>query len=230
MTTTSTRGVNGSQLEGRRAYRVVLVDDHPVVRLGLRQMLDAEPDLEVCGEADGAASALSVIRDKSPDLVVVDVSLADGSGLDLVKQLSSSDRSLRILVSSMHDEALFAERALRAGALGYINKEESVNEMVDAIRRVLTGSIYLSQPMTDRLLRTITQSDMEQGKATLDRLSDRELEVFELLGQGMTTRQAATRLNLSVKTIETYRENIKTKLNLENNNELICRAAQWVVG
>jgi DNA-binding NarL/FixJ family response regulator len=225
MTTTKS-----SMRNGARAHRVVLVDDHPVVRLGLRQMLNAEEDFEVCGEADGSAAALSVIREKCPDLVVVDVSLADGSGLDLVKQLATSDPSIRILVSSMHDEALFAERALRAGALGYINKEEAVTEMVDAMRKVLAGSIYLSQNMTDRLLRTITQNDMEQGNATLDRLSDRELEVFELLGQGLTTRQAADRLHLSVKTIETYRENIKTKLNLENNNELICRAAQWVVG
>ncbi len=214
---------------GRRPYRVVIVDDHPVVRLGLRQLLENEPDLELCGEAEGAAEALSVIEETRPDLVVIDISLKNGSGLSLVKQITAQDRTIKTLVSSMHDEALFAERALRAGAMGYINKEEAIDQMVSAMRRVLAGSIYLSPGMTDRVLQSIARGELEGGKVTLEQLSDRELEVFELIGKGLTTRQAADHLNLSVKTIETYRENIKTKLNLENNNELICRAAQWIV-
>jgi DNA-binding NarL/FixJ family response regulator len=214
---------------GRRPYRVVIVDDHPVVRLGLRQLLENEPDLELCGEAEGAAEALSVIEETRPDLVVIDISLKNGSGLSLVKQITAQDRTIKTLVSSMHDEALFAERALRAGAMGFINKEEAIDQMVSAMRRVLAGSIYLSPGMTDRVLQSIARGELEGGKVTLEQLSDRELEVFELIGKGLTTRQAADHLNLSVKTIETYRENIKTKLNLENNNELICRAAQWIV-
>lgn len=211
-----------------RPHRIAVVDDHPLVRLGISRILAEEPDLELCGEADGAASALSMVRSACPDLVIVDLTLADGSGLGLVKQLTASDSSIKVLVSSMHDEAQFAERALRAGAMGYISKGTAIEHLVGAIRKVLAGSIYLSQPMTDRLLRSITQSDMERGRATLDSLSDRELEVFELLGRGMTTRDAAEHLHLSVKTVETYRENLKTKLNLEHSNELICRAAQWV--
>ena len=211
-----------------RPCRIVIVDDHPVVRLGLRQMLADEPDYEICGEAEGAPEALSVIDAACPDLVIVDVSLKNGSGLDLVKQLAARDRSINVLVSSMHDETLFAERALRAGAKGYINKEEAVDCMVEALRRVHSGAIYLSQSMTDRLLQSIASGDLENGKAPLEQLSDREMEVFELIGQGLTTRGTAGHLGLSVKTVETYRENIKTKLNLENNNELICRAAQWV--
>jgi DNA-binding NarL/FixJ family response regulator len=211
-----------------RPHRIAIVDDHPLVRLGIARILAEEPDLVLCGEADGAAAALSMVRSSCPDLVVVDLTLADGSGLGLTKQLTSSDASIKVLVSSMHDEAQFAERALRAGAMGYITKAAAVDDLLVAIRRVLAGSIYLSQTMTDRLLLTITQSDMERGRASLDRLSDRELEVFELLGRGMTTRDTAEHLHLSVKTVETYRENLKTKLNLEHSNELICRAAQWV--
>jgi DNA-binding NarL/FixJ family response regulator len=211
-----------------RPHRIAVVDDHPLVRLGIRRILADESDLELCGEADGAAAALSMVRSTCPDLVIVDLTLADGSGLGLVKQLTASDSSIKVLVSSMHDEAQFAERALRAGAMGYISKGTAIEHLVAAIRRVLAGSIYLSQAMTDRLLRSITQSEMERGQATLDRLSDRELEVFELLGRGMTTRDTAEHLHLSVKTVETYRENLKTKLNLEHSNELICRAAQWV--
>lgn len=213
-----------------RPCRVVVVDDHPVVRLGIEQMLERVDDFTICGFAESEADAIGVIEDRCPDLVVVDISLKNGSGLDLVKQLAAKDPSLKILVSSMHDENLFAERALRAGAKGYINKENAIDSMIEALRKVWSGSIYLSQPMTDRLLQSIAQGDLSDGKAPLEQLSDRELEVFELIGQGLTTRAVAEHLGLSVKTVETYRENIKNKLNLENNNELICRAAQWVVG
>lgn len=211
-----------------RPCRIVIVDDHPVVRLGLTQMLADQQEFEICGEAEGAAEALSVIEQACPDLVIVDISLKNGSGLSLVKQLAAKDRSIKVLVSSMHDETLYAERALRAGALGYIAKEEAIDSMVDALRKVRSGAIYLSPAMTDRVLQSIAWGELENGRAPLEQLSDRELEVFELIGQGLTTRSTADHLGLSVKTVETYRENIKTKLNLENNNELICRAAQWV--
>jgi DNA-binding NarL/FixJ family response regulator len=216
--------------DGARPCRIVIVDDHPVVRLGLEQMLAKEPDFEICGTAESAPEALGVIEECCPDLVIADISLKNGSGLDLVKQLTVTDPSLKILVSSMHDENLYAERAIRAGAKGYINKETAIDCMVDALHKVRSGSIYLSQAMTDRLLQSIARGDLDEGKAPLEQLSDRELEVFELIGQGMTTRSTADHLGLSVKTVETYRENIKNKLNLENNNELICRAAQWVAG
>jgi DNA-binding NarL/FixJ family response regulator len=212
----------------QRPCRIVVVDDHPVVRLGLKQMLENEPEFEICGEAEGAPEALSVIDETCPDLVVVDISLKDGSGLSLIKQLTETDPSIKVLVSSMHDEKLFAERALRAGARGYINKEKAIGSMVDALRKVQSGAIYLSETMTDRILQAIARGDLEGGRAPLEQLSDREFEVFELIGHGKTTRATAEHLGLSVKTVETYRENIKTKLNLENNNELICRAAQWV--
>jgi DNA-binding NarL/FixJ family response regulator len=211
-----------------RPCRVVIVDDHPVVRLGLEQMLEGESDFELCGFAEGAPEALTVIDECSPDLVVVDISLKNGSGLALVKQLAAKDANLKMLVSSMHDENLYAERALRAGAKGYINKETAIDCMMEALRKVNSGSIYLSQAMTDRLLQSIASGDLADGNAPLEQLSDRELEVFELIGQGSTTRSVAEHLGLSIKTVETYRENIKNKLSLENNNELICRAAQWV--
>jgi DNA-binding NarL/FixJ family response regulator len=211
-----------------RPCRVVIVEDHPTVRLGLTKLLAERPDFEVCGEAEGAAEALSVIETCCPDLVIVDVSLKNGSGLGLIKQLAAKDRTIKVLVSSMHDDTLFAERALRAGAMGYINKAENIDTMIEALCKVRSGAIHLSQEMTDRILQSIASGDLEKGRAPLEQLSDRELEVFELIGQGLTTRSTATHLGLSVKTVETYRENIKTKLNLENNNELICRAAQWV--
>jgi len=215
--------------KAERPCRVVVVDDHPLVRLGLEQLLAGEDDFEICGFAESEAEALGVIEERCPDLIVVDISLKNGSGLDLVKHLASKDRSVKILVSSMHDENLFAERALRAGAKGYINKETAIDCMIEALRKVRSGSIYLSEAMTDRLLQAIAYSDLSEGKAPLEQLSDREFEVFEFIGQGLTTRAVAERLGLSVKTVETYRENIKNKLSLENNNELICRAAQWVV-
>lgn len=212
-----------------RSARVLIVDDHPVVRAGFRTMLEDVPDLEVCGEADGAAAALEALERNRPDLMIVDISLADGSGLDLVKQVAHSHPSVRMLIASMHDESLFAERALRAGAHGYINKSAAVGDLVAAVRKVLSGSIVLSQEMTDRLLMSVAAGDLTRGVDELSHLSDRELEVFELLGQGRTTKETADHLNLSIKTIETYRENIKEKLSIDNNNELICRAAQWVV-
>jgi DNA-binding NarL/FixJ family response regulator len=211
-----------------QAARIFIVDDHPVMRLGLRTLISSEPDLEVCGETDNIPTALTLVEQGCPDIVLVDISLKGGSGIELIKQITARCPSLRILVVSMHDESLFAERALRAGALGYINKDEAINKGVDAIRQVLSGKVYLSDRMTEHMLGVMANRDRADG-SPLANLSDRELEVFEQIGHGVGTREIAEQLMLSVKTIETYRENIKRKLVLQTNTELIRRAVQWVL-
>jgi len=208
--------------------RVLIVDDHPVVRRGLAELINDEPDLEVCGEACDASDALRQVEVKHPDVVVVDISLQSGNGIELIQQIKERDDRIKTLVSSMHDESLFAERALRAGAMGYLNKQEPTEKVIDAIREVINGQVYLSSKMANRLLQSVV------GGETLDQdpigsLSNRELEVFELIGQGLTTKKIAGRLHLSPKTIETHREKIKTKLNLSNSTELSRRAVQWVL-
>jgi DNA-binding NarL/FixJ family response regulator len=213
----------------RKRARVLIVDDHPVVRYGLLQMLSNEPDFEVCGEAASAQEALSLVDQRKPDIAVVDISLKGTNGIELVKQIHAMHPEARILVSSMHDEKLFAERALRAGANGYINKQVAITEMVDAIRRVLSGKVYLSAPMTERMVERATRRDSDASRSVMQRLSDRELEVFSLLGDGLSTREVAQRLNLSVKTIETHRAQIKRKLGLRNSTELIQRAVEWTL-
>lgn len=210
--------------------RILVVDDHPVVRQGLTLLIDREADLEVCGEADGLAEAIRAYRDLSPDLTIADLTLKNGSGIELIKELVALDERVMILVVSMHDETLFAERALRAGAKGYIRKEETTEKMADAIRAVLAGRVYLSDQMTDRMLtRSIGNHKEELEESPITTLSDRELEVFEQIGRGVSTKQIADKLHLSPKTVETYRENIKSKLNLKNATELTQHAVQWVL-
>jgi DNA-binding NarL/FixJ family response regulator len=211
------------------AVRVAVVDDHPVVREGLASMVANHPDLTICGSAATAAEALDLVRSERPDLAIIDITLKDGSGLDLIKRLKSLAPELKMLVASMHDEALFAERALRAGAQGYISKEEAIGDLVGAIRHVLSGKIYLSPQMTERLLHSAARGAVEPLQDPVKSLSDRELEVFSLIGEGKTTRQIAQRLDLSIKTIETHREHIKKKLRLESGTELIRFAVEWVV-
>jgi DNA-binding NarL/FixJ family response regulator len=211
-----------------RVNRILVVDDHPIVREGIAAVINRERDLEVCGQAGGLAEAMRLHRELRPDIVVADVSLADGNGLDLVKELSALDPDVKVLVQSMHDESLYAERALRAGARGYINKEEAATQLVNALRQVLRGCVYLSGSMTNRMLSRSVRG-VEGERSPLDSLSDRELEVFEQIGRGMTTRRIAQNLYLSPKTIETYRENIKAKLNLRNATELMQHAVQWVL-
>jgi DNA-binding NarL/FixJ family response regulator len=213
----------------RRPARILIVDDHPVMRLGLRNLISDEADFEVCGEAADAAAALRLVEERDPDLMLIDVSLRGSSGLELIKQVGARPSPPKMLVISMHDEMLFAERALRAGALGYINKEEAPDTVVEAIRHALAGKVYLSGRMTDRVLQLVAGSDRELERPAEASLSDRELEVFEHIGRGVGTRDIAERLGLSVKTIETYRENIKRKLALQSNTELIRRAVQWVL-
>ena len=221
-----TAGVASEPAVGRA--RVMIVDDHPVVRLGLAEVIGSEPDLEVAGMAGDVAEAIDQVALCRPDLVIVDISLKGGSGIDLIEQIKSRHGDLKMLVSSMYDETLFAERALRAGAMGFINKQERPEEMIAAIRQVLAGQVYLSARMANRLLHCVVVGKVPQ-QSPIEGLSNRELEVFELIGGGMTTKQIARKLHLSPKTIETHREKIKKKLNLKNSAELSCRAVQWAL-
>jgi len=209
--------------------RVLIVDDHPLFRRGLRAMIEQEPGLQVCGEAADAGEALRQVSVHEPDLVIVDVSLRKGHGIELVKQIRARNKRVKMLMCSMHDDQLFAERALSAGALGYVNKGEAPETILGSIRAVLHGGVYLSGEVSRRLL---TRGHSGAGAPACrpgDSLSDRELAVFELIGNGFTTRAVAEQLFLSVKTVETYREHIKAKLGLKNGAELARHAAQWVL-
>jgi len=208
---------------------VLVVDDHALVRRGLSTLIGSEPDLVVCGEAADPTEALARLHAQQPDLMIVDLSLQNGHGLDLIRQVRARDERVRVLVLSMHDESLFAERALRAGAHGYINKQEATDKVVHAIRQVLGGKVYLSGAMTERMLQRATDGDVLDVQSPSERLSDRELTVFQMIGEGVGTREIAERLRLSIKTIETYREHIKAKLGLKNSTELGRHAAQWVL-
>ncbi len=211
-----------------KKWRILIVDDHPIVRQGLSALIAHEPDLEVCGGAEDVPDALRQVEQTRPDLVVVDISLKNGHGIDLITEIKERHERVKMLVWSMFDEKLFAERSLRAGALGYVNKQESIDAVVDAIRQVLQGEIYLSSRMTSRLLHRI-RGDTALEQDPVENLSNRELQVFEMLGRGLTTQQIARRLCLSPKTVDTHREKIKTKLNLSNAAELSHRAVQWVL-
>ncbi len=211
-----------------KKFRVLLVDDHPLVRRGLAEVIAREPDLETCGEAADVLEALREVERTNPDVVVIDLTLKTGHGIELIEKLKGRDPRIKTLVSSMHDEMLFAERVLRAGAMGYITKQEPPETLIRAIRQVLRGEVYLSPRMTSRLLHRVAagkpaQEDPVQG------LSNRELQVYEMIGQGLTIQQIATRLHLSPKTVETHREKIKQKLNLKSSTELNRRAVQWVL-
>jgi len=210
--------------------RIVIVDDHALVRLGLTQLIAQEPDMAVCGAASGENEAFALIKEQQPDLAVVDISLRSGNGIELTKRLTARFPKMKVLVASMHDELLFAERALHAGAAGYINKQEATDKVIEAIRHVLGGQIYLSAEMTNHVLHRLGKHRFDpQGQTSLELLSDREWQVFEWIGRGLSTRQVAEQLHLSIKTIETHREHIKQKLNLANAAELTRRAVQWVL-
>jgi DNA-binding NarL/FixJ family response regulator len=212
-----------------RTTRILIVDDHPIVRQGLRMTIEGEADFTICGEAEGLSQAMLMYRETKPDVIIADVSLENGSGIELVKELISQDEGVKVLVCSMHEETLFAERALRAGAKGYINKEQATEKLIVALRRVASGHVYLSEQMTDRMLTRQVGAGDEPPRSAIETLSDRELEVFERIGHGVATRQIAEKLHLSPKTVETYRENIKHKLNLSNATELTQHAVQWVL-
>lgn len=209
--------------------RVLIVDDHPAVREALALRISRQPDLHVCGEASDLAEALQFVSENKPDVAVIDISLKTGNGLDLIKRIKARGEPVRMLVWSMYQESLYAERVLQAGALGYITKEQATDKIVDAIRRVLEGKIYLSEAMTEKLLvRIQSGSVLRQSDRPEECLSDRELEVFQLIGNGVKTQEIATRLNVSPKTIETYRFRMKEKLGIGDGKELYRRALRWV--
>lgn len=207
--------------------RVFVVDDHPIVRQGLALMINAESDLMVCGEAEEAQSALQAILECGPDILIIDISLNGPDGLELVKQIRTLFPDLPILILSMHDEATYAERALRARANGYIMKQEATDKVLVAIRRILDGGIYLSDSIANKILQQHMRGGPEAGQSQIAELSDRELEVFRLIGDGHSTRQIADELHLSVKTVETYQAHIKEKLLLRTGRELVQRAISW---
>ena len=220
---------DANPLKACSTTRIFIVDDHALVRRGLTELISHEPDMEVCGDADDAGTALQQVAVLHLDLVVVDISLKSSNGIELIKRIKSHDQKVKVLVSSMHDESLFAERALQAGASGYVNKKESTETVIEAIRKVMDGHVHLSAETTDHLLQQSARRHETDLAWSVDRLSDRELEVFELIGNGLGTRQIAERLHLSVKTIETHREHIKDKLNLHNSAELARNAVHWVM-
>lgn len=209
-------------------HRVLLIDDHPILRRGLAQLINQEADLMVCGEADEAPKAFDAVATMKPDVALVDISLKGGNGLELIKNIKARFPELPLLVLSMHDESLYAERALRAGSLGYVMKEVAIENVITAIRRVLAGEIFLSDKMKARLLNQYVSGRGRKSGSPIETLTDRELEVFRLIGEGRGTRQIAGDLHLSVRTVEAYREYIKDKLNLKNGTELVQHAFQWV--
>jgi DNA-binding NarL/FixJ family response regulator len=214
----------------RASARVLIVDDHPAVREGLAAQILAQPDLEVCGEADDVAGALTALQSTKPDVAVIDISLKTGSGIDLIKRIKARDGAVRLLAWSMYPEDLYAERALRAGAMGYVHKGRATREIIEAIRSVLAGKVFLSEELSAKLLGRLVGGQAETVRASPDgALTDRELEVFGLMGRGLTTHQIAENMHLSSKTVETYRARIKDKLGLNTMAELIQRATQWVL-
>jgi DNA-binding NarL/FixJ family response regulator len=220
---------NHGTKSGQKAVRILIVDDHPVVREGLAVRIARQPDLEICGEAASISEALAQIDEKDPDVAIIDLSLKEGDGLDLIRRIRARNSRVCMLVWSMYPETMFADRALSAGAMGYINKQEATSRIMEAIRCVSSGRVYLSGPMADRLLQRSIGGGLSIGPAPIESLSDRELEVFRLIGEGRTTAEVAAQLHRSMHTIETYRQRIKTKLGIRNAAELARAAVQWVL-
>jgi len=208
--------------------RLLIVDDHPMMRTGLTQLIDNERDLKVCAEADNAGQALDIAVGQTLDLILLDISLPDKSGLELIKDLRALKPGLPILVVSMHDESLYTERVLRAGGRGYIMKQEGGKKLLQAIRQVLNGQIYVSEKMSAGILETFSGRQAEGAVSPVQQLSDREFEVFQLIGQGKSTREIAAHLHLSAKTVEVHRLNIKKKLKLKTATDLVRHAVRWL--
>ncbi len=211
----------------KKAVRVLIVDDHPLIRERLTEILNHESDLNVCAEAEDRRGAIAAVEKHSPGLVIVDLSLKDSDGLELIKDLRVSRPKLAVLVVSMHDESLYAERVIRAGARGYITKQEATHHIVDAIRCVLAGGIYLNQKAASHLITRLAGARTAGSAGPTELLADRELQVFELTGHGLNTHQIAERLKIGFKTVETYRARIREKMNLKDANELLQRAIVW---
>ncbi len=207
--------------------RVLVVDDHAIVRRGVIELIEQEPDLAVVGEASGGSAALKLLESEKPHIAIVDISLRDVSGIELIKDMKIHCKNIKILVLSMHDETFYAERVLHAGAQGYMTKSESADKLVEAIREILAGRVYVSSQVATKMISRLAGVS-EPSASSIDSLSDRQFEVFELIGQGFQTREIAQKLHMSVKTVDTHRENIKRKLSLTNAAQLQCYAIQWV--
>jgi DNA-binding NarL/FixJ family response regulator len=219
--------LRAEKIKGEKV-RIMIVDDHPVFRLGLRELINQEKDLAVCGEAEDYTSAWNEIQRIEPEMVLVDLSLKGRDGISLVKEINRHYRDTPVLVVSMHDETRFAERALQAGAKGYIMKQETLTSIVTAIRHILGGKIYLSDRLKDAVLTKFAGGVKTIDASPVDKLSDREIEVYRLIGMGIGTNEIARKLNLSMKTIGSYRERIKEKLDLKSANDLLRSAMRWV--
>ena len=214
-------------MAGREKSKVLIIDDHPIFCLGMSELINKEPDLTVCGSVDSMKKACPAIAELKPHLVIIDISLKDGNGLDLVQEIKKEYEGLPMLVLSMYDESLYAERALMAGAFGYIMKQEAIPKVVEAIRQVLQGDIYASNSVKEKVFKRLMNPQGGGGKSPLDILTNRELEVLRLIGEGYSTKEIADRLHLSIKTIGTYRENLKEKLKLKNFTGLVKFAVHW---
>jgi DNA-binding NarL/FixJ family response regulator len=208
--------------------RIYIVDDHPLVRQGLSQIVASEADMEICGEAEDSPAAIRGVGEANPDAIIVDISLKGANGLELIKNLKAIHEDIPILVFSMHDETIYAQRALRAGAKAYVMKKESPSKVVDAIRKIIQGEIYVSPSVADQVLHQIVSGPGNVSTSPVDRLTDRELEVVQLIGRGLSSREVAESLHLSVKTIESHRAHVKEKLSLRNATELVQFSVQWV--
>lgn len=210
-----------------RKHRILVVDDHPIVRQGLTLLINRENDLTVCAEAEDARTAIQSITSAKPDILVVDISLNGPDGLDLLKDIRARYPELPVLILSMHDESIYAERALRAGAQGYIMKQEASEKVLVALRRILSNEIYVSERISNRMLQRFIGGTAQGRPSSVADLTDRELEVFRLIGEGHSTRQIAQQLHISVKTVESYQAHIKEKLSLRSARELMQHAIQW---
>lgn len=217
-----------TESKAANSYKVLLVEDHPMFREHLGQLIDRDLGMSICGEADNIRDAMQLILETKPDIAIVDITLHGSSGLELLKDIKAQGLDINVLVLSMHDEELYAERALRAGAKGYITKNEASTEVIEAIRCVMKGDVYASRHMTAKLLERMTQKRNNSELAGMETLADRELEVFQMLGRGKSTREIAQTLSLGESTVETYRARIKEKLQLRSAAELYLRAGQWV--
>jgi DNA-binding NarL/FixJ family response regulator len=217
--------ITGEPISAKR--RIFIVDDHAMFRDGLRRLIDLEPDLTVCGDAPDAALGLNGIRESTPDLVIVDISLDTTSGIDLIKAIKREYEDMPVLVVSMHSESLYGDRALRAGAMGYVMKSEPATTVVSAIRTVLSGNVHISENMATLVVSKFVKGEPDQVPSPLEALSDREIEVFRMLGQGKGTREIAQEMNVAIPTISSFKNRIKEKLKLKNSTEMILYALQW---